>query len=171
MRTKTSAPPLAAVGMADLIKVRAYGFCDSGTESSRSRLTKSQPLVQTALRNRGLFTGMVNPERRTWRLDMVQYLLESCSLFRLGFLHIPLSAGVGVGEQLAGLADGGEVDDAVLQAYDGYAILRPRLIIGDQLTGLFALRARWREAAIQGLDLVRTQAKRALEADTAANHR
>src|SRR5919109_5096272 len=171
MRTKTSAPPLAAVGIADLIKVRAYGFCDSGTESSRSRLTKSQPRLQTALRNRGLFTGIVSPERRTWRLGMVTYLLERSTLSGLSFLRISLGAGIDVSEQLAGLADSGEVDYAILQAHDRGPILLSCLESGDELTGRLPFAGRRGKAAIQGLDLMQPQAKGALEADAASTHR
>src|SRR5687768_9445527 len=128
MRTKTSAPPLAAVGMAALINDRAEGFCDSGTESSRSRLTKSQPRVHTALRKRGLFTGMVSPDRRTWCLGMVVYLLQSRSLSGLPFLRLPLSAGVGIGEKLTGLGRAGQVDDPVLDTHDRCPVFRRRLI-------------------------------------------
>ena len=43
-----------------------------------------------------------------------EYLLQSSALLRLRFGHIPLSAGVGIGEELAGLVDRRKVDDAVL---------------------------------------------------------
>src|SRR5215813_625468 len=65
MRVHTSAPPLETLGMASLMRLRACALRCCGTESSKSRLMKSQPRHQALSTKRLVTTGMVRPERRT----------------------------------------------------------------------------------------------------------
>src|SRR6266516_8180320 len=99
-----------------------------------------------------------------WITPLLIYQLPR-PLPSLGFLCVPPRTNIGIGQELAGLSDGGDIDDAIVEAQDGRAVLAYLLIRSDQLPRCLQLSRLRAEATIQGFHLVRPQAEGAFEAD------